>query len=198
MQSMEETRLEPVFRLAESCDYEAEHANQVARLALQLFDELQSLHRLGDEERFWLQCAALLHDIGWITGQRGHHKASLRIILNTPLLPFSPRQRLIIGSIARYHRKALPSEDHEHYAALEPAERNTVRILAAILRVADGLDRTHRGVVEDVSCEVTSQQVCIRCITSAPAEPERLEALEKGLLLEQALDRQLAIRWTLD
>jgi exopolyphosphatase/pppGpp-phosphohydrolase len=187
-----------VLQLAESCSYEAEHAHQVTRLALRLFDELQTLHGFGEEERFWLQCGALLHDIGWIEGQRGHHKASLRIILDTPLLPFSPRQKLIIGSIARYHRKALPSERHEHYTALGPAERDTVRTLAAILRVADGLDRTHRSIVEDVSCEVTAQQIFVQCIVSAPAEPERLEALDKGRLLEQASSRQLVIQWALN
>lgn len=193
-----ETRLEPVFQLAESCDYGAEHANQVAWLALRLFDELQALHGLGEEERFWLQCGAILHDIGWIAGQRGHHKASLRIILDTPLLPFSLRQRRIIGSIARYHRKALPSERHEHYSALEPAERDRVRTSAAILRLADGLDCTHRSVIENISCEVTAQQILVRCVASVPAEAERREALDKGQLLEQALGRQLAIHWALN
>ncbi len=193
----EDQRLDAVLRLAESCGYEVEHTHQVTRLALLLFDELEHLHNLGDEERFWLQCGALLHDIGWIEGQSKHHKTSLRIILNSPLLPFDERERLIIGSIARYHRKALPTANHDHFAALDWDERRTVSVLASFLRVADGLDRTHRSVVEDLACEVLPGQVVVRCYVRSPAEAERLVALEKGKLLEQALDRRLVIQWLL-
>lgn len=189
------SRLSAVLQLAESCDYEVAHTNQVTRLALRLFDELESLHCLGLEERFWLRCGALLHDIGWIEGQRGHHKTALRITLDTPLPPFDERERLIIGSIARYHRKALPSEMHEHFAALALDDQHVVRVLAALLRVADGLDRTHWGVVEDLWCAVSREQVIVRCAVSAPAEVERQAALDKGELLEEVFGRLLVIEW---
>ncbi len=186
-------RLEAVLDLAQSCDYEASHTHQVTRLALQLFDELQALHGLGDRERFWLQCGALLHDIGWIEGQAKHHKTSLRLILDAPHLPFDPHERLIIGSIARYHRGALPKEKHAHFAALPPAEQQTVRILAAILRVADGLDRTHRNVVQQLACEVLPGQIILHCLASQAAEEEQSEALNKGRLFEQVFERRLVI-----
>ncbi len=190
----EDSRLEAVLQLAESCHYAADHTHQVTRLALQLFDELQSLHGLGAEERLWLQYAALLHDIGWIEGQQAHHKTALRIILTTPSLPFDTRERHIIGSIARYHRKALPDEKHDHFAALEPAERQKVRVLAGLLRVADGLDRTHQSVVENIACEVTPERLVLRCAAKGqPAEEERQEALDKGVLLEQVFERKLVI-----
>jgi len=190
----EYSRLEAVLQLAESCHYAADHTHQVTRLALQLFDELQSLHRLGAEERLWLQYGALLHDIGWIEGQQAHHKTALRIILTAPGLPFDTRERYIIGSIARYHRKALPDEKHDHFAALEPADRQTVRVLAGLLRVADGLDRTHQSVVENIACEVTPERLVLRCAAKGqPAEEERQEALDKGVLLEQVFERKLVI-----
>lgn len=194
---VEDSRLQAVLQLAESCEYEAEHTRQVTRLALRLFDELRPLHGLGAEERFWLQCGALLHDIGWIEGQRGHHKTALRIILNTPLLPFDAQERLIIGSVARYHRKALPREKHDHFAALEPTEQRIVCVLAAILRVADGLDRTHQSTVEDLSCEIQPGQMIVKCAVRWPAEVERQVALDKGQLLEQVLNQQLVIEWDL-
>jgi exopolyphosphatase/pppGpp-phosphohydrolase len=196
-ESAPDSRLQAVLQLAASCDYEAGHSHQVTRLALRLFDELQALHGLGAEERFWLECGALLHDIGWSEGPRAHHKTSLRIILDAPQLPFDRRERLIIGSIARYHRKALPDEKHDHYAALEPAQRRVVAILAALLRVADGLDRSHQSLVQDLSCEVSSPQIVVRCAVRQPAEDERLEALDKGRLLEQIFDRRLVIEWRL-
>ena len=77
-----ERRLQAVLQLAKDCDYEEEHTHQVARLSLRLFDELEPLHRLGPKERFWLRCGALLHDIGWIEGRKGHHKTSLQLILD--------------------------------------------------------------------------------------------------------------------
>ncbi len=192
-QEEQERRLKAVLQLAERCDYEVEHSYQVTRLALQLFDELQSLHGLGAEERFWLRCGALLHDIGWIEGQQRHHKTSLRIILETPHLPFDRQERHIIGSIARYHRGALPKDKHEHFAALDAEERRSVTILAALLRVADGLDRTHRNVVEELTCELSPQQITVRCATRGYAEAEREQALAKGSLLEQIFDRELVI-----
>jgi exopolyphosphatase/pppGpp-phosphohydrolase len=150
---------------------------------------------LGAEERFWLQCGALLHDIGWIEGQRGHHKTALRIILTTPVLTFDTRERFIIGSIARYHRKALPNEKHDHFATLKPRERQIVRVLAGILRVADGLDRTHQNLVKNLSCEVLPKRLVLRCGVRRPAEDERQEALDKGVLLEQVFERKLVVEW---
>ena len=193
----DDSRLQAVLQLAQDCEYEMEHTHQVTRLALRLFDELEPLHGLGAEERFWLRCGALLHDIGLIKGARRHHKTSLRIILDTPLLPFDTRERLIVGSIARYHRKALPQETHAHFAALDPADQDNVSILAALLRVADGLDYTHQNLVEDLSCEITPQQIIVHCAVRRAAEVERQRALYKGNLLEQVLNRELVVEWHL-
>jgi exopolyphosphatase/guanosine-5'-triphosphate,3'-diphosphate pyrophosphatase len=188
-------RIEPVLRLAEICSYQAEHAQHVTRLALRLFDELQPLHRLGSEERFWLEAGAILHDIGWIEGWRSHHKTSLRVILSTPMLPFNNKERHVIGSIARYHCKALPSPDHDHYAALLPAERGMVSTLAALLRLADGLDSTHRGLVKDLACDVTPANVTIKCKVHKPAREDRMTALEKADLFEQVFGRKVLVKW---
>ncbi|MDH7569138.1 MAG: HD domain-containing protein [Armatimonadota bacterium] len=187
------TRLNGVLRLAESCGFEAGHTFQVTRLALRLFDELRSWHRLGEPERFWLECAGLLHDIGWMEGQAGHHKASLRAILGSSLLPFDARERYVVGSIARYHRKALPSPKHPHFAALAPADREVVRVLAAILRVADGLDRSHQSLVQDLVCELSPNLLTIRCRVRGFAEVERETALKKGDLLRSVLGREVRI-----
>lgn len=197
MKLAEDERLKPVLELARSCEYEAPHVHQVTRLALRLFDELKSLHKLGENERFWLECAALLHDIGWIEGKKGHHKTALRIIQETDILTFDSQERIIIGSIARYHRKALPKKKHVHFMTLESSERKTVSILAGILRIADGLDRTHLSVVEDVSCEIKPEEIILYCYVSRLGEEERKIALKKGELLEQVFNRKLIIELVL-
>ncbi len=186
-------RLETVLATAETYRYEADHARQVTRLALRLFDETRPMHRLGAEARFLLRCGALLHDIGWIEGQKGHHKASLRLILETDRLPFNERERLIIGSIARYHRGALPKDKHEHFAALSPVDQWRVSILAGLLRVADGLDRTHRSVVVDLVCKITPEKTIVCCATRGDARLEREQALDKGGLWERVFGRRLLI-----
>ncbi len=170
-----------------------EHPAHVARLALRLYDELQPLHGLGPRERFWLQCAALLHDIGWAEGWKAHHKTSLRMILEDPSLPFPRRERLILGSIARYHRRALPSPEHAHFAALKPNDQRIVTVLAALLRVADGLDCTHQGVVADLAVEATAEALVVRCQARADAEEEREDALGKGDLLQQVFGKSLQV-----
>jgi CHAD domain-containing protein len=182
-----------VLDLCRQCHYEEQHAHHVTHLALRLFDAMQPLHGLGAQERFWLECAALLHDIGWVEGQRQHHKTSLRLILESPLLPFETRERLLIGNVARYHRRALPSSAHKPFAALKPADQQCVRVLAGILRVADGLDRTHRSVVQDVAYEVLPEQIVVRCTVEADAEAEYLSARAKGRLFEAVFQRHLEI-----
>jgi putative phosphoesterase len=190
--------LEEVLKTARSVSYNEGHSSQVTRLAMRLFDELKELHGLGAEERFWLQCAGILHDIGWIEGQKGHHKTSLRIILAEPHLPFDERERNIIGSIARYHRRKLPNRGHKHFAALRRDERQKVKALSAILRVADGLDFTQQSLVKDITSEVSTEQVIVNCAVSGDAEIEKERAMKKGDLFGKVFNRDLAISLSLE
>jgi len=192
-----ELRLEEVQKTARSVSYNEGHSSQVTRLAMRLFDELKELHGLGAEERFWLQCAGILHDIGWIEGQKGHHKTSLRIILAEKHLPFDERERNIVGSIARYHRRKLPYKGHRNFAALRRDERQKVKALSAILRVADGLDFTQQSLVKDLTSEVSPDQVIVNCTVSGEAENEKERAMKKGDLFEKVFNRDLTISLSL-
>lgn len=190
--------LNAALRLARTCEYDAQHTHQVTQLALHLFDELTSLHNLGDEERYWLEMAALLHDIGWIEGWKGHHKSSLRIILGTTLLPLSSKERIIIGSIARYHRQALPSKSHDHYSTLRDEEQKKVDILAAMLRLADGLDRGHQNRVKEVKLRTSSKKITLYCTVVSPHEDEEAGFMEKSDLLKKILKRKVIVIWEMN
>jgi len=185
-----------VHQLAKDCEYEAKHTRQVTRTALKIFDDLQNLHRLGSIERFYLECAGILHDIGVHTqGAKGHHKASLKIILATPILQFNNKERLIIGSVVRYHRRALPSTSHDHYKALNEDERKKVSILAGILRIADGRDYTHRRRIGHVEASFNEHKIIIDCLVRRkPVKKEMRSALVKSTLLTSMFDRELVLR----
>ena len=185
--------LEAVLAFAEDCGYERGHSHQVTRLALSLFDGLRDLHGMDRLERFLLHCGGLLHDIGWAHGKAGHHKSALRMILQDQSLPLTDRERLLVALIARYHRKALPRDDHEDFARMDDEDRRRVRALGGILRVADGLDRTHVNAVREVRCEVSAERVVIRCEVDGSADAEMWAASEKADLLESVFDRKIII-----
>ncbi len=191
----EDIRIHPILQLAQLCDYEAAHSNHVSFLALRLFDELYPLHLLGVKERFWLNAGGLLHDIGWIEGGRSHHKTSMRIILTTSMLPFSNKERLIVGSIARYHRKSLPKQKHDNFAALTTDEQRQTTILAAFLRLADGLDRDHYGQIIDLKCQIDAERIRIAACASQPVEALLLVAAHKSDLLAKVFNRSIQLVW---
>jgi len=142
-------------RFADSCRYEKAHSEQVARLAVSIFDQMVRHSLLGRrsgsaEARLLLEVASVLHDIGYLVNYAGHHKHSLRLILNSDLQGLTRRQIAIVANVARYHRRAEPASRHGAYSKLSKSDRRLVRQLAAVLRVADGLDRAHSQLVEEV------------------------------------------------
>jgi exopolyphosphatase/guanosine-5'-triphosphate,3'-diphosphate pyrophosphatase len=143
-------RRRSVLDFARRHAWDGPHCEAVVKLALELFDQTSSLHGLGPEERELLEYAGLLHDVGFAISQSSHHKHSLYLIKNADLDGFSERELLVIGNVARYHRKALPAGHHADYVALGDTDRRLVRRLGALLRIADGLDLDHFQVVEAV------------------------------------------------
>jgi len=169
------------------------HALQVTRLSLELFDQTLPVHGLGEEERLLLFSAAYLHDIGMCRGLRAHHKSSLDIISAGDLSPLGDRARKMVASIARYHRKAHPKRKHDHYASLTAGERDKVACAAAILRIADALDRAHDCSVGRLDMEMSTRRIRIRA--EAPRElGGEMDALRrKGALFEELFGLKLAL-----
>ncbi|MBM4040814.1 MAG: HD domain-containing protein [Planctomycetes bacterium] len=173
---------------------ELRHAQQVARLCERLFDALQALHGLGARERELLVCAALLHDIGLSVSISAHHKHSLRLILESALPAFTPEERLLVANVARYHRKSHPSPRHSEFADLAPPARETARRLAAIIRIADGLDRAHEDAVSDADVwQVGEKSWTIRVSGSGDLAFACMGARRKAGLFEEVFDVRLTI-----
>lgn len=158
------------------------HALQVARLSLALFDGLASWHGLGTVARIELACAALLHDIGVSIREEQHHKWSYHLIMEKFWI-VDPAVRKRVALMARYHRKALPKESHAEYQALDPAQKKVVFTGLACLRLADGLDRTHRAIARDLAVRLSPRhvQVAVQFLLDGTAETAAATKKADGL-----------------
>ena len=136
-------RRRSVYDLAIRLRWEEEHARHVARLALRLFDATQPLHGRAEHARELLEYAAVLRDVGYAVSRRSHHKHSLYVIKHADLKGFTPDEIAVIANVARYHRAGLPSARHPDFARLSEPDQRLVTELAALLRLANGLDRSH-------------------------------------------------------
>lgn len=183
--------------LRDRCDPDQGHTDRVAINADQLFVALADLHNLEAEARGWLREAAWLHDIGWCEGGQGHHKTSLRLILSADELDWKDRHRQIVGSVARYHRKALPSAGHTHFATLSNKDRDVVQKLAALLRMADGLDYAHEQWLLGVGAVWTRAAIDINCRATKPPTVEVDRASVKADLARLVFDRDVTVTWHL-
>lgn len=137
------------------------HARHVARLSLSLFDQLRELHGLSDVDRRTLVVAAVLHDVGQFVSFRRHHKHSLYLIHNAEIPGISRDERTVAALVARYHRRAEPREEHYLYAELLPGDRERVARMAAVLRLADALDREHLQRIPAVRARVEGDRLVL-------------------------------------
>jgi exopolyphosphatase/guanosine-5'-triphosphate,3'-diphosphate pyrophosphatase len=140
-------RRRSVLSMASRFQAEPGHGQQVARLALYLFDATKSTHKLSADARELLEYAALLHDVGLYVSHSGHHRHSHYLITQGELRGFDPQELQVIAVVARFHKGAPPKISSPELEGLDPENRKLAVALAAFLRVADGLDRTHHGVV---------------------------------------------------
>jgi len=186
-------RRRSVLELAERCQYSEVHAQYVAKLALSLFDSTRRLHRLGPAYRALLEFAAFLHDVGHHIGHGGHHKHSYYLIKNGGLCGFGPQEVEILANVARYHRGGLPDRRHAGYAALPRAVGAKVDVLAGLLRLADGLDRSHRQRVRSLRVSTRGRDLTIHLHTSGEVELEMLGMQRRVGLLEKALGLRVRV-----
>jgi exopolyphosphatase/guanosine-5'-triphosphate,3'-diphosphate pyrophosphatase len=188
-----DVRRRSVIELAERCNYRAEHAHQIARLALTLFDHTRGIHALTDREREWLEYAALLHDVGVHISYEDHHKHSYYLIRNGDLRGFEPDEIETMALIARYHRRATPKRRHDGFTSLHRSRRNVVRALAAILRLAESLDRSHTQSLTDVEVVDRGKDALLQLRTAGEAELELWAAGRHARPFERLIGKPLRI-----
>lgn len=189
-----DARRRQVNRLARRAESVYEHGVETARLAVRLFDLTVSLHGLGAREREWLEYAALLHDVGYSINYRAHHRHSYYLITHAGLDAFDPAEVEVIALVARYHRGKRPKRKRPDLAARPEWQRRIVRRLAALLRLADALDRTHARRVETLFCAIGKKRVTIDLISPYDVTLELEAVRERARLFEKIFGRKLRVR----
>jgi exopolyphosphatase/guanosine-5'-triphosphate,3'-diphosphate pyrophosphatase len=150
------------LQLGRKYSFDEQHGLSVSRIAAQIFDQTHSVHGFDVESRTLLEVAALLHDIGHFVGVSNHHKHTFYLLHTGPIVGLSPSQMRIVANVARYHRKSLPTLDHEPFRALSSRQQTLVTTLVAILRVADAIDRQHASCVQGVELTLKRSRVLFR------------------------------------
>ncbi len=189
---LNDLRRSSVLAVAHRYDEDINHATHATNLALELFDETEPIHELGETEREVLEAAGLLHNIGRFVAHAAHHQHSYYLIRHSEQLAgFTENELELIAQVARYHRKSAPRSSHLKFAALDRADQRRIGVLAGLLRVGIALDRTYRRVVEHVRVAISSEQVRIEVETAegSNVELEMFTARDRCALLADALAR---------
>lgn len=173
--------------------FDEAHGAQVARLAGALFDGTEELHGLGPADRRVLLAAAALHDIGTFVSRKKHHKHSLYLISHSEIPEFSPGEIALIANVARYHRKGAPAPHHEPFTDLSADDRERVTRLAALLRVADALDREHVQAVRELRVRVGRKQVTLEVDADGDLLLERWALRGKGGMFADVFGREVVL-----
>jgi exopolyphosphatase / guanosine-5'-triphosphate,3'-diphosphate pyrophosphatase len=180
---VQDLRLRSVLQLAEKFQANLPHAQHVAKLALDLFDGLKPVHHLGDGDRDALQFAALLHDIGSAIGYDGHPEHSYYIIKHGNLRGLTADEVERVANVARFHSKGRPRKRVQSFSDLDRPGRRTVRWLSAILRVAEGLDRSHYQLIRSLTVVRRKGSITIRVAARREAQLELWAARRRSDLL---------------
>ena len=181
---------------ARKCHSSERHCEHVARLAGQLCDGLRGPYDLPPEGRDLLSAAALLHDVGYLINHAKHHQHAYHLIQHAELAGWTAREIELVANVARYHRKAAPKRRHPNFVRLDRSDRRLVRRLAAILRVADGLDRTHTQRLTAVGVEAGRKATRLVLAASSDPQVERWDAERKAALFSRVFETAPVFIWT--
>ena len=170
-ENINDVRYKSLIQLAENCRYDKAHTRQVLKFAYKIFEAVSTKFDLISRDEEYLQAAALLHDIGHSISHSQHHRHSYYLIRNSELLGYNDEEIEIIANIARYHRKSHPKLKHDSFNKLNSKNKDKVRKLAGILRIADGLDRGHDNVIEDISVTIDNKKFLIKAKAKEYSDP---------------------------
>lgn len=176
------------------------HSEEVCRISMMIFDGVsQTLKKMSEKHREYLQIASILHDIGHSLDSKNHNKLGQKLILEYGLEDFDERQKQIISCIVRYHRGSLPDKkEHEIYCLLDKKDRKIVKRLAGILRIADGLDKAHMHLIKNLRINYDEENNITEIFLTAKNpefRPDIFPAIRKKDLFEIGFKTQVIFKF---
>ncbi len=171
--------------LLERYEVDLEHANHVAAQALRLFDELADLHRLPPARRELLRIAALVHNVGETTDHKHRHKVGAKIIRRHPLEKLDAEENCILAVATYLHRKRFKKKklqslrERRYFAALSPDAQEEALALAALLRMAVGLETSGTGSTEVTEVDRLERHVDVK-VTGPHATKDAVTAEKRA------------------
>ena len=169
------------------------HGQQIRRLTMQLFDQLQELHGLTRHDRLLLKVAAILHEVGSYINPKKHHHHSQYIILNSEIFGLSRADVEVVGLLARYHRHGAPTTAEPTYALLSQTDRLRVQKLAALLRVAEAMERAHSRRIRSFSVRPNGRRLEFLVPDVSDLTLENLALRTKGALFSDIFGQDIIL-----
>ena len=180
---------------ARRLEYDQRHAEHVRELSVMLFDQLQPVHHLPTPFRVLLEAGAMLHDVGHMVSHRGHHKHGEYLALNGDMPGLEGRDRAIVAALVRYHnRKSEPASHHASYSSLNSGDQRVTRRLAAILRIAEALDHSHRQRVTNLGASFQRDAMALQVTARGDATEDLRDANRSAELFEKEFHVRLHFR----
>jgi exopolyphosphatase/guanosine-5'-triphosphate,3'-diphosphate pyrophosphatase len=152
----------------------------LSAIAMTLFDSVKKIHGMGKRERLLLQLSAILHDCGKYVSMVFLGECSYNIIMSTEIIGISHREREMVANIVKYNH--LPFEYYEEIknkTTLDLQAYLTIAKLTAILRIANGLDRSHKQKFKDIKVVLRDD------VLEIMVDTEDDITLEKGLFKQR-------------
>jgi exopolyphosphatase/guanosine-5'-triphosphate,3'-diphosphate pyrophosphatase len=186
-------RMRSVLHLTEKYGGDEPHARHVRDLSLAVFDGLAALHGLGEDSRSLLEYGALLHDIGHHIDARDHNRHGEYLILNSRMPGFTAPEVNELAALVRFHRGTRPKPGHPALRSMSKAAQRRIVLLAAILRLADALDRSHHQTISRVEVTLDGERVVVDAHAREEAYLERWAAEHRADTLREALGRPVVV-----
>lgn len=162
-----------------------DHTQFVEMSSLMIFDAMKKVHGLGKRERLLLQISAILHECGKYINVNYPGECSYNIIMRTEIIGISHMERVMVANITKYNSIDISFEELRTQG-ISRSNAMTVIKLAAILRISNALDKTHKQKCHDMKLKLNEKELTIVVNTYDDMTIEKGLFADKTFLFEQA------------
>ena len=181
-------------RIAEQYGSSEAHYSLVSKFCMEIFDKMKKIHGLGKKDKLLLQTAAIVHDCGKYVNMQDHHIHSYHLIKGSEIAGLSKDEIDIVANIALYHSRNVPNMEDDNYKGLKESKKVLVSKLAAVLRLADAMDRSKMQKFTDISVRIEGNELIVNASTDKNCELEQWAFEDKGVFFEEVFGMRPVMR----